>query len=99
MAYETKDMTGSAFKNTRKAAETHADYTGTAKLNGVDHWVSVWINKDKNGETYFKLGFKAKDGTAARPDAAAEFKRETEKHFPGARVDLDDEVPFNAEFR
>jgi hypothetical protein len=95
MAYEQKDMTGSAFKNTRKAAETHADYTGTAKLNGVDHWVSIWINKDKNGETYFKLGFKAKDGTAERPaNTEQEFKKEVAKHFV-----LDDDVPFAPEFR
>jgi hypothetical protein len=90
MAYETKDNTGSLFRNDRKTSDTHADYTGSARIDGHDVWVNAWINKDKNGNSYMKLGFKRKDGTAERPEQKeAEFKAAAKKAF-----NLDDEVPF-----
>ncbi len=43
MAYETKDMTGSLFKNMRKEKETHPDYNGSCRINGRDLWISAWL--------------------------------------------------------
>lgn len=60
MAYEQKDMTGSAFKNRRKADPKHADLTGDAKIFGRDVWVNVWKKKDKNGDTYISYTFREK---------------------------------------
>ncbi len=91
MAYETKDNTGSLFKNNRKERDTHPDYTGSARIDGHDVWMSAWLKKDKNGNSYMSFAFKRKDGTAARPDAQ-EFVKEAQKRFPDAS--LDDEVPF-----
>lgn len=85
MAYEQKDMSGSLFKNDRKEKDTHADYRGSAKLNGVDHWVDAWINETNSGDKYMSLKFKVKDGAAggaARPQPAA------------FDTELDDDVPF-----
>lgn len=92
MAYEIKDNTGSLFRNNRKEKDTHPDYNGSVKIDGHDMWISAWLKKDKNGQKYFSLAFKRKDGTAARPDPAAEFKQEAKRVFPDAQ--LDDEVPF-----
>ena len=93
MAYETKDNTGRLFRNDRKEKETHPDYNGSVKIDGHDMWISAWLKEDKNGQKYFSLAFKRKDGTADRPDQkAAEFKKETQRVFPDAQ--LDDEVPF-----
>ena len=99
MAFEQKDLSGSLFVNSKKESERHPDWTGTCRIEGKDYWVSMWQSDGRSAKTH-SLAFKAKDGTAARPDdKAAEFKRETEKHFPGARVALDDEVPFAPEVR
>lgn len=92
MAYETKDNTGSLFRNNRKESERHPDYNGSVRIDGHDLWISGWLKETKDGQKYFSLAFKRKDGTAARPDAAKAFEREAQKHFPGAT--LDDEVPF-----
>lgn len=92
MAYETKDMTGSLFKNTRKEKETHPDYNGSCRINGHDLRISAWLKEKQNGEKYFSFAFKAKDGTADRPSQeqkAQEFKDEAKRVF-----NLDDEVPF-----
>lgn len=93
MAYETKDNTGSLFRNNRKESERHPDYNGSVRIDGHDMWISGWLKETKDGQKYFSLAFKRKDGTATRPsDAAKSFEREAQKHFPGAT--LDDEVPF-----
>ena len=84
---------GALFKNNRKAADTHADYTGTLNINGVDHWISGWRKTSGNGTQFLSLAFKPKDGTSARPapeQKAQEFKDEAKRVF-----DLDgDSVPF-----
>ena len=83
---------GVLFKNSRKAADTHADYTGTLNINGVDHWISAWIKEGKNGK-FFSLSIKPKNGTSERPEQkAADFKEAVRRNFPDA--DLDDGVPF-----
>lgn len=86
---------GALFKNNRKAADTHADYTGTLNINGVDHWISAWVKDGKQGK-FFSLSIKPKNGTAERP---AEFVAKAKEVFPGASASLDDDVPFAAEFR
>lgn len=89
MAYETKDLTGSLFKNTRKEKETHPDYNGSARIDGHDYWMSAWLKKDKNGGNYMSFSFKRKDGTAERP---ADVATQVRKHFPDA--ELSDDLPF-----
>jgi hypothetical protein len=91
MAYETKDNTGSLFRNGRKEKETHPDYNGSVRIDGTDMWISGWLRETKDGQKYFSLAFKRKDGTAERPEQKAqEFKDEAKRVF-----DLDgDSVPF-----
>jgi hypothetical protein len=96
VAYEAKDNTGSLFKNTRKEKDTHPDYSGSVRIDGRDLWISAWLKDGKQGK-FFSLSVKRKDGTAARPDQAAEFKQAVKQAFPNA--DLSDEIPFAPEFR
>jgi len=78
---------GALFRNDRKESETHADYRGSVNVDGHDYWLSAWLKTDKNGQKYFSLSVKLKDGTSARPEAKAAPKT-------SAFSDLDDEVPF-----
>jgi uncharacterized protein (DUF736 family) len=83
---------GALFKNNRKETEKHPDYTGSLNVGGTDHWLSGWLKTDKNGNKFFSLSVKRKDGTADRPSQeqkAQEFKDEAKRVF-----ELDDEVPF-----
>jgi hypothetical protein len=89
MAYEQRDLTGSLFKNTRKEADTHADYNGSALINGVEYFLDAWINEPKGGgDKYMSVKFKPKGqrggggGATPRPQPAA------------FDTDLDDDVPF-----
>ena len=93
MAYEVKDNTGSLFQNKEKKSDNHPDYSGSMRINGVDHWISGWRKTSGNGTQFLSLAFKPKDGTTARPapeQKAQEFKDEAKRVF-----DLDgDSVPF-----
>jgi hypothetical protein len=81
---------GVLFKNNRKADEKHADYTGTLNIAGVDHWISAWVRESAKGK-FFSLSIKPKNGTAERPE---QFVKKAQETFPGAQIDLNDEVPF-----
>ncbi len=83
MAYEIADNTGSIFANDRKETDSHPDGKGSAKIGGVEYWVSSWNNKTKDGKPYRKLSFQVKEQRAEKPSAAAP-----------KRVDIDDEIPF-----
>lgn len=60
MAYEIKDNSGSLFRNKDKEKDTHPGMTGSAKIGGVEYWVSSWRKETKNGEPWLSLSFKPK---------------------------------------
>lgn len=60
MAYETKELSGSLFKNDKKEKETHPNMKGSAKIDGVEYWVSGWTKEGKKGK-WISLAFKPKE--------------------------------------
>ena len=62
MAYEMKDNSMSLLKNGFKnEGDKKPDYTGNAKVGGVDMKASIWINKTKDGKTQLRGNFQKKD--------------------------------------
>jgi hypothetical protein len=89
MAYETKELSGSMFKNDDKAEETHADFNGSAKIDGKEYWVNAWVKvyeKDGEKRKYFSLGFKPKKPAA--PKAPEKPSR------TGGVEQMSDDIPF-----
>lgn len=76
---------GALFKNTRKETDKHPDYSGSINVGGSDFWLSGWLQTDKNGNKYFSLSVKQKDGTSDRPAPAAK---------PAQRAFDDSDAPF-----
>ncbi len=61
MEYDNSNR-GVLFKNDRKEKETHPDYKGSyTDANGAEFWLSAWIKKDKNGNSFMSLSTTAKD--------------------------------------
>ena len=83
MAYELKDGQGSLFKNKEKMEDTHADYTGQAKIAGGGYWVNAWLKTSKNGEKYLSLSIRQKTAKGAAPAPVA-----------AKTADPDDDLPF-----
>ena len=79
-----KDNQGALFRNKKKETERHPDHTGQATIDGVEYWISAWVNTSKNsGERYFSMRFKRKDEDVhSRPPVAAETS------------DYSDDIPF-----
>lgn len=96
MAYETKNNTGSIFRNDRREKDTHPHAKGSALIDGVEYWVSAWTKTDKNGDKYQSLAFTAKEAQQSRPKP--EPRQERMSYGQASRSsyddDLSDEVPF-----
>jgi hypothetical protein len=54
MEYDNNNK-GVLFKNNKKETDKHPDYNGSINIDGTDYWLSAWINKDKNGNSYMSL--------------------------------------------
>ena len=85
MSYETKDNTGRLFRNDKKEKDTHPDYTGTALIGGVEHFMDAWIKRSDSGKTWMSFSFKPKQKQAKPPAPPA--------RKAASRSDYDD-VPF-----
>jgi hypothetical protein len=66
MEYDNSNR-GVLFKNDRKEKDTHPDYKGSyTDGNGAEFWLSAWLKKDKNGNTFMSLSTTAKDEVHAK---------------------------------
>ena len=70
MAYVLKDGQGSLFRNNDKQEPTHADYTGSVKVAGVEYWLNAWIKDGKVGK-FMSLSVRPKQAKAAAKAAPA----------------------------
>lgn len=53
--FETKDMRGSMFANTRNRNPKAPHYTGKVKINGKEYYISAWNQQSRNGSQYLSL--------------------------------------------
>lgn len=67
MAYDNKNR-GTLGKNRRKTEDTHPPYAGQCNIDGIDYWISAWVNKSKDSdEKFFGLTFKRKTPRSDAP--------------------------------
>lgn len=85
MAFVQKDMSGSLFKNDKDGNDSRPDYTGSAKIAGVEYDLAAWIKASKSGSKYMSISVKPKGQRQAQ-------RRDPEPEPQHA--DFDDPVPF-----
>lgn len=57
-------MRGVLFKNKRKKeGSKQPDYTGSCQIDGVELWISAWLNTSRAGEKYYSFNFQKKEDT------------------------------------
>lgn len=81
MAYDNTNS-GIIARNENRKSDKHPEFTGSLNVEGVDYWVSAWVNEGKpggkmEGKKYFSIKINRKDdsGSGSRPasDVAASF--------------------------
>ena len=58
MAYETKDNTGSLFRNENKTSENSPDYSGKCMVGGVAMFFDGWLKRSAEGKAWMSFSFK-----------------------------------------
>lgn len=92
MAYELRELSGSAFLNTDKIDQKQpswCDFQGRALIDGQTYFVSIWKKKTKAGETWLSLNFKAAGGSKK-----AEPRRGVQTSAPANDDPFGDSIPF-----
>jgi hypothetical protein len=82
---------GSIWKNDKKEKDTHPDFTGSLNVDGREFWVSAWKRKEGASPKAPALSFSVK------PKDEPHERRPVEQ--PGRGKAMDDEIPFNLEWR
>jgi hypothetical protein len=89
----TYDNTNSGIlaRNERRTTDSHPDFTGSLNVNGVDYWVSAWVNEGRagskmEGKKYFSLKVNPKESRGPAPRTTT----------PRANPDqfVSDDIPF-----
>jgi len=86
MTFEQKDNSGALFVNDKEGVEARPDRTGTAMINGIEVYVSGWLNTSKSGTQYLSLKFKNKEDKQVKETF---LEVEVKDEQP-----LEDEIPF-----
>jgi hypothetical protein len=88
MAYNN-NMRGTIGRNKRREKSNHPDYNGSCEIDGVEYWISGWMQENRTThEKFLSLAFKEKD--------AAQNRREPSTDKPGGFDSeiMDDHDPF-----
>ena len=59
------DNSGALFRNDKKEQPNHADYNGSAMIDGEEFWLNAWLKESKNGRKYMSLSFRPKTAQGA----------------------------------
>ena len=81
MPFEHKNNSASLFRNDRRESDNHPTHTGSGKVDGVEYWISAWVNETSAGKKFFSIKLDPKEN---RPRASQ----------PVDSTDFDDDVPF-----
>lgn len=85
MAFETRELEGSLFRNDRKDKPNQPDYTGRVRIGGTLYRLAGWKKARANGDGYLSLQVRAEAEQAPRASPAPE---------TAASPEFDDEIPF-----
>lgn len=88
------ELKGALFKNKNRESDKHPHYTGSSTLQGVDYWVSAWMNESDKGVKYFALKFNPKDDRDERPRRRRDYDDDEPRRERPSRRDDDEGLPF-----
>lgn len=104
MTYELRDNSGTLFRNDKREKDSQPHARGEALIGGVLYEVAAWTKEGRNSR-FQSLSFKEKEAHRERQDSKPKggmYDRDDPRTSGSASrmaADLDDEIPFAAEWR
>lgn len=89
-----KTNRGSIWKNEKKEADTHPDFTGSINVEGVEYWVSAWKRKDGASPKAPALSFSIKPKDDAPASRTTGNPKPASNEQKGSFDDFEDDIPF-----
>ena len=66
MSDYSNENQGAIFKNDKQGNDKRPDYKGSLNVEGVDYWISCWLQKSKrDGTTFMSAKVERKDKQSA----------------------------------
>ena len=65
--YQTKENSGTLFKNRNKNKDSHPDFNGTVNVKGNEFYISGWTKVNQDGTKRISLSFKPKEQASVQP--------------------------------
>lgn len=65
--YQTKENSGTLFKNRNKNKDSHPDFNGTVNVEGNEFYISGWTKVNQDGTKRISLSFKPKEQASVQP--------------------------------
>jgi hypothetical protein len=94
MAQYDNTNSGMIARNKNRSTDKHPEYTGSLNVDGVDYWVSAWVNTGRQGsklegEKFFSIKINRKEQAVRAPATAT-----PNRPKPGADSFHEDDIPF-----
>lgn len=94
MAYDNTNS-GMMARNENRKTDKHPEFSGSINVEGVDYWLSAWVNEGKpggkmEGKKYFSIKLNPKEQRNAAP--APHAPRPSYRATSGD--DYSDDIPF-----
>lgn len=93
MAYDNTNS-GIMYRNENRKTDKHPEFTGSINVNGVDYWLSGWVNEGKQGgkmegKKYFSIKINPKEQRSSSQGSAPVTRGSFSSDSYG-----DDDIPF-----
>lgn len=93
MAQYDNTNSGILARNENRKTDKHPEFTGSLNVDGVDYWISAWVNEGKpggkmEGKKYFSIKVNRKDQQGG-----------TSKPIRQSYSDDFDDIPFDNPYR
>lgn len=93
--YQTRDNSGSLFRNIEKRTENGPDYSGSCVIDGVDYFFDSWLKTAESGRKWMSFSFKRRDKQAQTTPRTHGDRPGGPKNRPQQRLeDMPDDIPF-----
>lgn len=96
MAYDNTNS-GMMARNENRKSDKHPEFTGSINVNGVDYWLSAWVNEGKpggklEGKKYFSIKLNPKEQRTSSIPAEGVITPDAYLRSRGG--DISDDIPF-----